>query len=52
MKYKDLKVKGTKIKKKIIFLDHPLSIYRLIRLCELINNIYGFDMFGLNLNEI
>jgi hypothetical protein len=38
--------------RKISFFGYPLSIYHSTRLDVLIKNIYGFDMFGLNLNEL
>jgi hypothetical protein len=44
-------VQSLKIEKKTFF-DYPLSIYHSMRINELIKNIYGFDMFGLNLNEL
>ena len=46
MSYQGLK--GLKIEK----IKNPRSIYHLTRLSELITNIYGFDMFVLNLNEL
>jgi hypothetical protein len=42
-----LGLKGSKIEK-----IKTLSIYHSTRLSELIANIYGFDMFRLNLNEL
>ena len=50
---KSPKFQSPKIEEKnFFFCYYPLSIYRSTRLDVLIKNIYGFDRFGLNLNEL
>ena len=44
-------IKGQNLKK-INFLENALSIHQSMCLDVLITNIYGFNVFGLNLDEI